>query len=193
MFHELQWVPYVNFEISTEFSRALSFRRRNHEDGWIFFFRIFFIIKVHNYISQNSHREHQKQFLKSRKLNSKNIFAPQAHFPGCAQPSLLECPVSVTFPCVSGDFIREARAYDLAENETTPCIRWLLVRQEKHHAMSDILFWVAENWVRRCGHTPIWVPPRVSAERWREDGEREGVPKIMKKSPKKSPKHRFFF
>ena len=48
-----------------------------------------------------------------------NVFAPQAHFPGCAQPRLLECPVYVTFACVSGDFMRRTALYDFAKNETT--------------------------------------------------------------------------
>ena len=44
------------------------------------------------------------------------LFAPQAHFPGCAQPRLKECPVFVTFASVSGDFVREAAAVDFAKN-----------------------------------------------------------------------------
>ena len=44
------------------------------------------------------------------------FFAPQAHFPRCAQPRLKECPVSVTFASVSGDFIRETDVDNFAEN-----------------------------------------------------------------------------
>ena len=39
-----------------------------------------------------------------------------AHFPGCAQPRLKECPVFVTFASVSGEFVRRTSAVDFAKN-----------------------------------------------------------------------------
>ena len=59
-----------------------------------------------------------------------------------------------------------------------------MVRQEKHGAIIDIRFWLIENRERKCAHTPIWVPLRVSTEgvegRWGEGGDAENHEQSVK-------------